>query len=171
MSCWVFFPFSFCSLLCAKVRPGRRLVPEAEATLIPGATPAPLPHVPIKSRHTHTNLNLSFLPPKTPTPGVQPGQGTGEPSSRRGTNPPHLQPQHSRSSRPARARSCASACPGAVWVASGPTVTGQPVPKNELKKRKEKKRWQRAGGNQPCRASLQPGDTEAGRKIKEQCEE
>lgn len=144
-----FFPFSFCSLLCAKVRPGRRLVPRAEATLTPGATPAPLPHVPIKSRHTHTNLNLSFLPPKTPTPGVQPGQGTGEPFSRRGTSPPHLQPQHSRSSRPARARSCASAGPGAVWVASGPTVTGQPVPKNELKKKKRKKkvaasRWKSA---------------------------
>lgn len=107
-----FLPLPFCSPLCSKVRPGRRFVPGPEATLIPGAAAA-LP-TPVKPRQTHTNLNLSFLPPKTPTPGVQPGR-------RRGEAPPDPTGEQTHPAAPA---------------ARGPT--GRPLPKINLKKKKRK---------------------------------
>lgn len=111
-----FLPLPFCSPLCSKVRPGRRLVPGPEATLIPGAAaalPPPPPPTPVKPRQTHTNPNLSFLPPKTPTPGVQPGR-------RRGEAPPDPTGEQTHPAAPA---------------ARGPTGSGRPLPKMNLKKK------------------------------------
>lgn len=103
----------------------------------PSSRRQPLPRfppTPVKPRQTHTNLNLSFLPPKTRTPGVQPGQRTGEAPSptRRGASPPCCRPQprggaELRLCRPWRWLGC-------KWPHGRRPATA----KNEFKKKKRK---------------------------------
>lgn len=88
-----FLPLPFCSPLCSKVRPGRRLVPGPEATLIPGAAAALPPPPPPNPRKAEAD-------PHQPEPLLSPSENTdarssawaeergGSPRPHRGANPP-----------------------------------------------------------------------------------
>lgn len=99
-----------------KGAPGKTPRPRAGGDPHPGGSRCPSPPpppTPVKPRQTHTNPNLSFLPPKTPTPGVQPGR-------RRGEAPPDPTGEQTHPAAPA---------------ARGPTGSGRPLPKMNLKKK------------------------------------